>query len=129
VLNLLSNAIKFGGGEPIEVRCSSTEDGSLVLEVADHGRGIEPENLERIFDEFVQLSNPDHQHGTGLGLAISRRLARLLGGTLNVTSTVGKGSVFRLQLPNRMDVQALAGGGVLGPDPTPQDGFPAARAG
>jgi PAS domain S-box-containing protein len=132
VLNLLSNAIKFGEGHPIEVRCVAGEDGGVVVEVEDRGPGIEPPDLERIFDEFVQLSGPDHHHGTGLGLAISRRLARLLGGSLTVDSSVGEGSVFRLRLPARMDVQALAAGAMLEPPlpgaDAPADAKPAARA-
>jgi PAS domain S-box-containing protein len=108
LLNLLSNAIKFGEGKPITVRCSACDDGGVEVAVSDRGRGIEPENLERIFDEFVQLSHPDQQHGTGLGLPISRRLALLLGGSLTVESTVGEGSTFRLRLPARIDPRVLS---------------------
>jgi PAS domain S-box-containing protein len=108
LLNLLSNAIKFGEGKPITVRTRACDDGGVVVEVCDRGLGIEPENLERIFDEFVQLSHPDQAHGTGLGLPISRRLAVLLGGELVVESVVGEGSTFRLRLPARMDPRVLA---------------------
>ncbi|HET7583844.1 MAG TPA: CHASE domain-containing protein [Gemmatimonadaceae bacterium] len=97
VLNLLSNATKFGGGRPVRIRCSPL-DGGVMVEVEDHGPGIAPDNIARIFEEFAQL--PDVAHGgTGLGLAISRRLARLLGGRLEAESTVGHGSTFRLVLP------------------------------
>jgi PAS domain S-box-containing protein len=108
LLNLLSNAIKFGQGKPITVRSRPWEDEGVEVEVSDLGRGIEPENLERIFDEFVQLSHPDQQHGTGLGLPISRRLALLLGGSLTVESTPEKGSTFCLRLPARLDPRMVA---------------------
>ena len=108
LLNLLSNAIKFGEGNPITVRCRPLENGGVEVDVTDRGRGIEPENLERIFDEFVQLSHPDQVLGTGLGLPISRRLAVLLGGTLTVESTLGEGSTFRLILPPKLDIRAVA---------------------
>jgi signal transduction histidine kinase len=96
LLNLLSNAAKFGNGKPIEVRCADRHNG-IEVEVTDHGVGIPPEHLHSIFEEFVQLDGAGH--GTGLGLPISRRLAEMLGGTLEVESAVGRGSTFRLQLP------------------------------
>ncbi|HEU0300997.1 MAG TPA: ATP-binding protein [Longimicrobium sp.] len=120
VLNLLSNAIKFGEGKPITVACRATEEGGVEVDVRDQGRGIEPENLERIFDEFVQLAHPDQQMGTGLGLPISRRLAVLLGGSLTVESTIGEGSTFRLVLPPKLDVRTLSVTESL-PFPTPAD--------
>ena len=97
LLNLLSNAVKFGHGHPVEVRLGPAPDG-VVLEVADHGPGIPPGELDRIFEEFVQLGEPGV--GTGLGLPIARRLAELQGGTLDVRSRPGEGSTFRLFLPS-----------------------------
>ncbi len=120
LLNLLSNASKFGEGNAISVRCRRLDDGGVELDVTDRGRGIEPENLERIFDEFVQLAQPDQAVGTGLGLPISRRLAVLLGGTLTVESTLGEGSTFRLVLPPKLDVRAVAASDGL-PLPTATD--------
>ena len=105
LLNLLSNAIKFGEGKPIEVVCRPTDEGQFEIEVIDHGQGIPPEDVARIFDEFVQLTKPKRpqtgpqQEGTGLGLPISRGLAKLLGGTLQVESKPGEGSRFRLSVP------------------------------
>jgi PAS domain S-box-containing protein len=99
LLNLLSNAIKFGRGKPIQVRSKPMPDGGIVVEVRDEGEGIAAADLEKIFDEFVQLGKTQLTEGTGLGLPISRRLAEMLQGTLEVESEVGVGSVFRLTLP------------------------------
>ena len=97
VMNLLSNAIRYGGGKPVDVRCV-VENGELRVEVEDRGPGIAQEELERIFDEFVQVGTPS-EGGTGLGLPIGRALAQALGGTLSATSRVGKGSTFTLRVP------------------------------
>lgn len=96
VLNLLSNAVKFGSGRPIEVRAAPV-GGEVAIDVTDHGPGIEPADIPRIFEDFVQLGGEGA--GTGLGLPIARRLAELLGGRLDVSSTPGVGSTFRLLLP------------------------------
>jgi PAS domain S-box-containing protein len=99
LLNLLSNAIKFGEGRPIVVRCApSGEPGGVAIEVIDQGIGISEADLGRIFEDFVQVGT-HHEPGSGLGLALSRRLAELLGGTLEASSTLGEGSTFRLVLP------------------------------
>jgi PAS domain S-box-containing protein len=99
LLNLLSNAIKFGRGKPIQVHSTPTPDGGITIEVRDQGEGIAGADLEKIFDEFVQLGKTQLTEGTGLGLPISRRLAEMLHGTLEVESDPGAGSVFRLTLP------------------------------
>jgi PAS domain S-box-containing protein len=109
LLNLLSNAIKFGHGSPVQIRCAPAE-GGITVEVSDHGPGIPPADLERIFDDFVQLGEPGV--GTGLGLPIARRLAELQGGTLRAESVPGRGSTFRLFLPS------------VAPDVAPSGGFP-----
>jgi PAS domain S-box-containing protein len=98
LLNLLSNAIKFGAGRPIEVRCASDAEGGVAIAVKDHGPGIAPTDLPRIWEDFVQLGDGDDT-GTGLGLPIARRLAELLGGSLEVDSAPGAGSTFRFRLP------------------------------
>jgi len=102
LLNLLSNAIKFGEGKPIKVACKRTQNGGVQMEVTDEGVGIAQEDIPRIFEEFVQVSE-SKQPGTGLGLPISRRLAQLLDGTLTVHSTLGTGSTFRLTLPPSLE--------------------------
>jgi signal transduction histidine kinase len=102
MINLLSNAIKFGEGKPISVRCKQTEAGGVEIEVIDQGVGIAEDDIPRIFEEFVQVSE-SKQPGTGLGLPISRRLAQLLDGSLTVCSTPGEGSTFRLTLPPSLE--------------------------
>jgi len=102
LLNLLSNAIKFGEGKPIRVVCKHNENGAADIEVIDQGVGIADEDIARIFEEFVQVSE-SKQPGTGLGLPISRRLAQLLDGSLTVCSTPGEGSTFRLTLPASLE--------------------------
>jgi signal transduction histidine kinase len=99
LLNLLSNAIKFGAGKPVRVRCAESAAEAWV-EVEDKGPGIAPDDIHRIFEEFVQLPHVA-AGGTGLGLPISRRLAELLGGRVEVESTLGCGSTFRIVLPKR----------------------------
>ncbi|MFL5561833.1 MAG: ATP-binding protein [Gemmatimonadaceae bacterium] len=107
LLNLLSNAIKFGEGKPIVVRSRLHDDQRFEVEVIDQGIGIGAEDLERIFDEFVQIGkSAQQQEGTGLGLPISKRLAELLHGELLVHSKPGEGSRFQLLLPVGADAHS-----------------------
>ncbi len=100
LLNLLNNAIKFtdAGRITLQVRI---EGERVRMSVADTGIGMRPEDIDGLFQPFRQLdSGLQRQHeGTGLGLAICRRLATLLGGTIDVTSTFGAGSTFTVDLP------------------------------
>lgn len=101
LLNLLTNAAKFTpNGGRVSVGCSVVAD-RAAIRVADTGRGIPPEMLERVFQPFVQVETGDagKEHGMGLGLAIGRELARAMGGDLSVESAVGRGSIFTLTLP------------------------------
>ncbi|MEO8621830.1 MAG: ATP-binding protein, partial [bacterium] len=101
VLNLLSNAIKFtDAGGRITVTCDA-DAAQLSISVTDTGRGIPSDQLQRVFEPFVQIDArfSRDQSGTGLGLAISRDLARGMGGDLTVDSTMGHGSTFALKLP------------------------------
>ncbi len=111
LLNLFSNAIKFGEGKPISVECRRTETGGVQIGVTDQGPGIEQSDRQRIFDEFIQLSQTADKvkEGTGLGLSISQRLAALLGGSLTVESEVGVGSTFCLELPRDYDHMSTGG--------------------
>jgi signal transduction histidine kinase len=101
VLNLLSNALKFTEpGGRITLACTSKLD-TVAITVSDTGRGIAADQLERIFEPFVQVDARlvrTHE-GVGLGLAISRDLARGMGGDLTAESTPGVGSAFTLLLP------------------------------
>ncbi|MFI5931205.1 response regulator [Actinoplanes sp. NPDC051494] len=100
VENLLSNAIKFTpeGGT---LTVSTTPAGEHVLvTVADTGVGIAAEDLERVFEEFQQVGDPDRQRaGTGLGLALTKRLVEAHDGEISVVSTPGQGSAFTVRLP------------------------------
>jgi signal transduction histidine kinase len=106
VLNLLSNAIKFSDhGAVVEVRTTTEADGEgpttwCCIRVRDTGVGIRPDEIERIFEPFVQGASTAGGAGVGLGLAISRRLARLMGGEIEVSSEPGTGSTFTLRLPS-----------------------------
>ena len=99
--NFISNAIKYT--ERGEVRVSARAAGHNMVEfaVSDSGIGIPEPDIPRIFDEFVQIENPLQRRvkGTGLGLPLSKRLAELLGGTIHVTTELGKGSTFSVLLP------------------------------
>jgi signal transduction histidine kinase len=104
--NLLSNAIKFtpaGGQIAVTGGVADGEDGArrVFVTVEDTGPGIDSEDLERIFDPFVQLDSgyTRGRGGAGLGLPISRHLARLMGGDLAVRSEPGAGSSFTFWLP------------------------------
>jgi len=104
ILNLLSNAVKFTSeGGTVTLRCAPAENrgDKVLIEVCDTGRGIPADKIEEVFEPFVQVrENPGtRSEGTGLGLAISRNLARGMGGELDATSELGKGSCFRLTLP------------------------------
>ena len=97
VLNLVSNAVKFTEFGEVRITIERCGSDTIAVRVIDTGVGIAGEDLERVFDEFVQVGAA--HGGTGLGLAISRRLARLLGGELTVRSTPARGSSFTLTLP------------------------------
>jgi CheY-like chemotaxis protein len=102
--NLVSNALKFTekGEVRVSVRLSESGD-SVCFSVSDTGIGIAPEDIATLFQEFSQVDHPLQKRvkGTGLGLSLSRKLAILLGGTLEVTSKLGVGSSFVLRLPAR----------------------------
>lgn len=100
--NLLGNAIKFTTSGEISCVVRDSGPDAVAIHVIDSGPGIPGDYVARIFEPFVQLNHDGAvADGTGLGLAISKQLAALLGGTLTVTSTVGKGSDFCLTLPVR----------------------------
>jgi len=102
LLNLFSNAIKFtDAGGRVTSRCMRLDDSRIAIEVTDTGRGIPADQLERVFEPFVQIDTKLTRagEGTGLGLSISRELARGMGGELTARSVLGAGSTFTLTLP------------------------------
>jgi signal transduction histidine kinase/CheY-like chemotaxis protein len=126
LLNLASNAVKYtdSGGVRVVVDCVEAPPPGLhrvSIEVIDSGRGIDAADLEAIFDPFRQARSTEHdvQEGTGLGLAITRRLVTLMRGTLQVSSEPGRGSTFRVVLPD-VAVAADPGPRVSAPDPPPE---------
>ncbi|MEW6321841.1 MAG: ATP-binding protein [Acidobacteriota bacterium] len=103
LLNLLSNAVKFTerGTVTLQIATDASGTGPLRFSVHDTGPGIPADQLEMLFEPFTQadLSSTRRHGGTGLGLAISRRLARLMGGEIEVVTAPGHGSTFTLSAP------------------------------
>ena len=103
LLNLLSNACKFTKEGEVKLQARRIADGRDVIElsVCDTGIGMTPEQQAKLFEEFTQADATTAQRfgGTGLGLAIARKLARMMGGDVTVTSEPGKGSAFTVRLP------------------------------
>jgi PAS domain S-box-containing protein len=105
LLNLLNNAVKFTAeGGSITVACRRTRT-HVMVDVTDTGAGVPAEDLESIFEPFVQVgrTHSSSHEGAGLGLAISRDLARAMKGDLSVRSELGAGSTFTLTLPRKPD--------------------------
>jgi len=107
LLNLLSNACKFTKEGEVRLRARKVANGRdwIELAVADTGIGMTHEQQAKLFEEFSQADATTAQKfgGTGLGLAITRKLARMMGGDVTVTSEPGKGSVFTVRLPGGPD--------------------------
>ena len=96
--NLLSNAVKFTETGTISLNARYNE-GKLLLEVKDTGIGMSKDALSRIFRPFERLGSVRNAEGFGLGLPITKGLVNLLGGTIDVTSDIDRGSTFRVTLP------------------------------
>ncbi|WP_431773296.1 sensor histidine kinase [Streptomyces cucumeris] len=103
VSNLVSNAIRHTPSGGHVVLRSQVEGDELVIEVADSGSGIDPEDLPYVFDRFWRADKSRNRQtgGSGLGLAITRKLCEAHDGTVSVISTPGRGSVFTVRLPRR----------------------------
>jgi signal transduction histidine kinase len=98
--NYIANAIKYGGTPPrVEITYSPAADGLTRFQVTDNGRGISPEDQQRVFNPFVRLHRRDVS-GHGLGLAIAQRIVEQLGGQVGVESRPDEGSTFSFTLPN-----------------------------
>jgi len=98
--NLLSNAIIYSDSGTISVEVIN-EGNNCILKVLDMGRGIPPEKMEIIFEEFRQVEEGIQRsfEGLGLGLSLVKKYINLLHGSINVESEVGKGSLFSVSLP------------------------------
>jgi len=120
LINLLSNAVKFTSQGSVTLSCVWGSGDDVRITVRDTGIGIARDQIDRIFEPFVQVGRSlTHVHeGTGLGLAISRDLARAMGGEITVESVEGAGSTFTLRLPQSPESNSS------GPDSVPE-GSPA----
>jgi signal transduction histidine kinase/ActR/RegA family two-component response regulator len=109
IINLLGNAVKYTekGYVSLVITADTAEEGfiNLVVDVTDSGIGIKPENKEKLFDEYAQfdLERNKEIEGAGLGLTITRSLIYMMGGSLEVESEYGYGSVFNVSLPQRIN--------------------------
>ena len=115
LINLVGNAVKYTERGSVVLRVGSqpaenAHQRRLVIEVQDTGVGIASDEQARIFEPFVQAGKLSRQKGTGLGLAISKRYVELMGGTIQVESAPGEGSLFRVEIPvltvNRSEMPA-----------------------
>jgi len=99
LLNLLDNAVKYSGDSTdVNVRLRVL-DGKVILEVEDHGIGIPPEERQKVFEQFYRVSNGAAKGGYGLGLFLVRHIMEAHGGSIEMESTRGEGSRFRLLFP------------------------------
>jgi CheY-like chemotaxis protein len=106
LINLLSNAVKFTDSGGVVMRAEvieGAEQRRMRVTVSDTGIGVPPDSLDRLFKEFSQVDSSISRRfgGTGLGLAITRRIAEAMGGSVGVSSTVGVGSAFWIEMPLR----------------------------
>jgi PAS domain S-box-containing protein len=113
IINLINNAVKFTeqGGVTLRLGVKNNARQHLLIEVEDTGSSIAPEDRQRLFEPFVQLTEGGAQQGTGLGLTITRQFVQMMGGSIAVESTLGKGSLFRVELP----VEMASAANMLGP--------------
>ena len=107
VNNLLTNAIKYTDKGEIELSTRCINKGNvcnLIISVRDTGRGIKAENINKLFTKFERLDAEKNSttEGTGLGLAITKALVDMMGGKINVQSQFGKGSLFVVQIPQKI---------------------------
>jgi DNA-binding response OmpR family regulator len=99
VFNLISNAVKFTRQHGHVTVRAARAGRDIEVSVEDTGVGIDTKNLDRVFEAFEQVQGTGSREGTGLGLALSRRLVEAHGGTITVTSELGRGSRFTVRLP------------------------------
>ncbi len=105
LINLLNNAVKFTDEGRVTIRCANEaipeepKRCNMVIEVEDTGPGIDPARQTKIFEPFVQGIDVPERKGTGLGLSICKKYANFMGGTIELESELGKGSLFRVRVP------------------------------
>jgi len=101
--NLVSNAVKFTQQGTVTIHCFCEREnalqGKLCFEIEDSGIGIPEDQLDKIFAMYYQVKGNTDPSGTGIGLAVSSQIVNAMGGTLTVSSDVGKGSMFKLSIP------------------------------
>jgi signal transduction histidine kinase/ActR/RegA family two-component response regulator len=116
IANLLSNAVKFTERGSVRIECTLGDD--VRISIADTGIGIPGDALNKVFDEFFQLRNPERnrEKGAGLGLAICRRLVASIGCTLSLESVVGSGTTFTLIIPNELIAKPIIVDGDAAPE-------------
>jgi len=100
MLNLLNNAVKFTEQGKIKISCRSEND-HYLFSVEDTGIGVRPEDIPRLFQPFLQIDSglTRKQEGTGLGLSICKKLIEMMGGSIEVESRLGMGSLFSIRIP------------------------------
>jgi signal transduction histidine kinase len=101
LVNLLSNALRYSDAASEVLLHVARSDGFVTISVSDRGIGIARSDLPRVFERFYRTRDNNRQEGLGLGLAITAMLVRAHGGQIEVESELGKGSVFRVTLPNQ----------------------------
>jgi len=122
VLNLLSNAVKFNrDGGSVTISCETVE-GWLRIKVADTGRGISAENMEKLFVPFERLDVRDTvTEGAGLGLSLSKHLVEAMGGRIGAESLPGQGSTFWVELPIIQGITTTSARSLDAPIPSPAE--------
>jgi signal transduction histidine kinase/CheY-like chemotaxis protein len=116
ITNLVHNAIKFtDSGKWVKVELSLNNE-HLVITVADQGVGISSIDQTKLFGKFQQVGQAKSSEGSGLGLSIIQSLVVLLGGTINVLSNIGSGSIFKVRLPQQSDNEILQKSSISGPE-------------
>src|SRR5439155_26512516 len=118
ISNLLSNAVKYGAGAPIEASVTA-HDGMASLVVRDHGIGIAPKDVNRIFGRFERAVPVSHYEGFGVGLWPVRKVVDAMGGRIRIESELSVGSTFIVDLPReRADHPKSGGSSGSSRDPT-----------
>jgi signal transduction histidine kinase/sensor domain CHASE-containing protein len=123
VLNLVSNAIKYGGGQPVSIKVRPS-GARVAIDVCDRGPGIPSDQIERLFVPFDRLdADKTGKQGSGVGLSVTRQLVELMDGTVEVTTELGVGTTFTIELPAASCVE----GTELPVDPGPRADASVAR--